>query len=223
MVAIGTDIFNKYQLGTNKKKEDPNKLLQKDFLKLMTEQLKHQDPMKPTDNGEFLGQMAQFSTASGLKELQSSFSSLANTLQSNQALMAASLIDKQALIPASTIQTSETGEKVNGAIALPASTSNAFVNVLDAGGNVVQKLNLGGGKEGLKNFSWDGLSSTGDKMPPGDYSFQAFISTDSKGATEAAPVYINSRITSISLDEGKISVNTQNGEHHNFSDILRIG
>ena len=32
-----------------------------DFLKLLVAQLQHQDPMNPSDNNEFMGQMAQFS------------------------------------------------------------------------------------------------------------------------------------------------------------------
>ena len=45
---------------TTQKKTD--KLGQSDFLKLMTTQLATQDPMKPMENGDFLAQMAQFST-----------------------------------------------------------------------------------------------------------------------------------------------------------------
>ena len=33
-----------------------------DFLKLFVAQLQHQDPMNPMQDGEFMGQMAQFST-----------------------------------------------------------------------------------------------------------------------------------------------------------------
>ena len=37
-------------------------LSQADFLRLMTEQLKNQDPLKPLSNAEFVSQMAQMST-----------------------------------------------------------------------------------------------------------------------------------------------------------------
>ena len=42
--------------------DDSTKLGQDDFLKLMVEQLKNQDFNNPTDNAEFIAQMAQFST-----------------------------------------------------------------------------------------------------------------------------------------------------------------
>ena len=47
----------------------PKKTLdQADFLALMAAQLKNQDPTKPVDNTEYVAQMAQFSTLSGVTE-----------------------------------------------------------------------------------------------------------------------------------------------------------
>jgi flagellar basal-body rod modification protein FlgD len=45
-----------------------------DFLKLLTVQLQHQDPMKPMEDAEFMGQMAQFAALEQTKELANSFS-----------------------------------------------------------------------------------------------------------------------------------------------------
>ena len=42
---------------------------QEDFLKLMTTQLQNQDPFAPMDNGDFIAQMAQFSTVTGITEI----------------------------------------------------------------------------------------------------------------------------------------------------------
>src|SRR3954470_21741146 len=41
------------------------------FLKLMVEQLRHQDPMNPTDGNEWLAQMAQFNSVEQLGNLAS--------------------------------------------------------------------------------------------------------------------------------------------------------
>jgi flagellar basal-body rod modification protein FlgD len=46
---------------------------QDQFLQLMVAQLKSQDPLQPTSNGEFLAQLAQFSTLSGVEKLNTSF------------------------------------------------------------------------------------------------------------------------------------------------------
>ena len=52
---------------TSSKKKDT--LGQSDFLKLMTTQLQNQDPFAPMENGDFIAQMAQFSTVTGIAEI----------------------------------------------------------------------------------------------------------------------------------------------------------
>ena len=49
---------------------------QKDFLTLLTAQLKNQDPTSPLDNAAFVAQLAQFSTVSGIAEMNQSLSEL---------------------------------------------------------------------------------------------------------------------------------------------------
>ena len=57
-----TDLLNATAIGTAQTKPTPKGQLGKDdFLKLMVGQLKNQDPMNPTDNQEFMGQMTQMS------------------------------------------------------------------------------------------------------------------------------------------------------------------
>ncbi|TGV57618.1 flagellar basal body rod modification protein, partial [Mesorhizobium sp. M2D.F.Ca.ET.160.01.1.1] len=46
-----------------------NTLDHADFLRLMTEQLQHQDPLKPMDNTQMVAQMAQMSTVQGITDL----------------------------------------------------------------------------------------------------------------------------------------------------------
>ena len=47
-----------------------------DFLRLLVTQLKYQDPLSPTDNQQFMAQMAQFSTVEGINNLESTLASL---------------------------------------------------------------------------------------------------------------------------------------------------
>ena len=84
-----------------KKAMTEQKLGQEDFIKLMTTQMNHQDPMKPMENGDFLSEMAQFSTVSGLKEIKDAFNGLATSLKSSQALQASSMVGRTVLVPGS--------------------------------------------------------------------------------------------------------------------------
>lgn len=51
-----------------------------DFLKLLSTQLRYQNPLDPMKNNEFLGQMAQFTSLEQITNLNTSFTSLSNKL-----------------------------------------------------------------------------------------------------------------------------------------------
>jgi flagellar basal-body rod modification protein FlgD len=153
---------------------------QEDFLHLMLTQLKNQDPFKPMESGEFLGQIAQFGTVQGLAGLQTSFDSLSSSLVSNQALQASSLVGRSALVETSTISVAA-GQSVTGAIDLPASSAAVSLSIHDAAGQPVRTVQLGAQPQGLASFTWDGLADDGTAVPAGRYTFDAayFSGTDS--------------------------------------------
>ena len=62
------------------KKKDT--LGQSDFLKLMTTQLQNQDPFAPMENGDFIAQMAQFSTVTGITEMSNNMKALNDKIDS---------------------------------------------------------------------------------------------------------------------------------------------
>jgi flagellar basal-body rod modification protein FlgD len=53
-----------------------SRLGQDAFLKLLTTQLANQDPLQPQDNGEFLAQLAQFSSLEKLTSIETSMKQL---------------------------------------------------------------------------------------------------------------------------------------------------
>lgn len=57
------------------------------FLRLMTTQLKSQDPFDPVDNQQMVAQMAQFSSVAGISEMNVSLSSIADQIAEQTALL----------------------------------------------------------------------------------------------------------------------------------------
>lgn len=61
---------------------------QSDFLRLMTTQLKEQDPFDPVDNQAMVAQMAQFSSVAGISEMNVSLKGIADQIAAQTALLA---------------------------------------------------------------------------------------------------------------------------------------
>lgn len=72
------------------------------FLNLLVTQLRYQNPLDPLKDGEFIGQMSQFSTLEGIQQLNASFAEML-TLQ--QLTQGANLLGKSVVYekPGSTI------------------------------------------------------------------------------------------------------------------------
>jgi flagellar basal-body rod modification protein FlgD len=59
---------------------------QNDFLMLLVAQLKYQDPMQPSDSGQFMGEMAQFSTVQGVTSMGSTLAAMSHSSDVSQAI-----------------------------------------------------------------------------------------------------------------------------------------
>lgn len=151
-----------------------------DFLRLLTTQLKNQDPLNPTDSTEFMGQIAQLTSASGIQELNTAFADLTEGLRGNQTMQAASLIGREVTVESGAGYLPE-GESLSGTVNLPAGVDNLTVTVTDSAGQVVRQLELGSHAGGAVDFSWDGMSAGGERMPAGSYGITATAGADGEG------------------------------------------
>jgi flagellar basal-body rod modification protein FlgD len=177
--------------------EERDRLGQEQFFELMVAQLQNQDPLKPLESNEFMGQIAQFSTVNGIQEMQSSIDQLAGSLQSSQALQASMLVGRDVLIPSNTARISA-GGSVDGAVALNASTSELNVTIQAPNGEVVRHIQLGPQQAGTVRFKWDGLDDGGQAAPPGSYVIQAQAATEDGAA--GVPAYVTARVESVTLN-----------------------
>lgn len=56
-------------------------LTQSDFLKLLTTEMKNQDPLNPTSNDQFLGELAQFTALQQTTDMSMTMNTLTSTMQ----------------------------------------------------------------------------------------------------------------------------------------------
>lgn len=167
------------QLGLGAPPEGPKKkepLGQDAFLTLMITQLKNQNPLEPLKNQEFLAQLSQFTTASGVQDLKKSFDSLGAALQSNQALQASSLVGRKVLVNSTQGYLPPTGSGVRtmeGVVDVPNAVGNLRVNIYNNAGEVVQAIELGQQSAGQVRYTWDGTDKAGRPLAAGIYQVKA--------------------------------------------------
>ena len=134
-----------------------DKLGQSDFLKLMTTQLQNQDPFAPMDNGDFIAQMAQFSTVTGIQEMNSSIGKLVEEFDQARIATASNLLGHSVLVPGNIGRADENGE-LHGVLDLPDSTILTQLTYRDADTNAELYMeDLGPRSAGLVGFKWSDI------------------------------------------------------------------
>ena len=142
---------------TDMQKARSDKLGQSDFLKLMTTQLQNQDPFAPMDNGDFIAQMAQFSTVTGIEEMNSSLGKLVEEFDQARIATASNLLGHSVLVPGDIGRADENGE-LHGVLDLPEATIRTELIYRDAETNSeLFRDDLGPKSAGLVGFKWDDI------------------------------------------------------------------
>lgn len=217
-----SDFLNEINAGLKPKPKDASENLgQDDFLQLMLAQLKNQDPTKPLDGQEYLGQLAQFSTVQGLQELHASVEQLSQHVQSTAALQAASLVQQTVVIDSERGYVSPT-EPLQGAVNLTENVKDLTVTLLDGSGQPVRRLQLGDRAAGDVNFSWDGRDDRGVQRPAGVYSIEA--SGLVNGEASRFTTRVHASVDSVSLGQGgqSMSLNLNGLGPHQLDDVRQI-
>lgn len=217
MSTTNTDIYN--QLGVRQQgsigPQRRTEMGQQDFLRLMTEQLKNQDPLKPMEQGEFIGQMAQFSTVKGIEQMNMGLNNLSYLMGESQALQAASMVGRTAYI-GTDIATLEGESGVHGALKADG-TGPVTVEVRTPAGQLVRSFVVEAGAGGVADFQWDGLDANGQRAANGEYRITA------KQNNKAADVQIATRVDSVSYTSQGVVLNMVGVGPTTFDRITRIG
>ena len=174
------------------------------FLKMLTAQMKNQDPLKPLDSTEFASQLAQFSSV----EQQVKTNDLLKDLGTQMALMGmtqlANWVGMEARADAPAWFD---GQPVTLAPQVPASADRAVLVVKDQGGSEVQRLDLPLSSEPIQ---WVGADAEGNALPRGHYSFSVETwSGDEISGT--APVEIYGTISEARMEDGKTVLMLEGG------------
>lgn len=171
---------------------------QDDFLKLMTTQLSNQDPFQPMENGEFIAEMAQFGTVSGIQELQETVANLAETMAGNQLMQVAPLVGKDVVVEAAAGYFD--GESMKGSVNVDCYASEVSLQIYSPSGVLVDQISMGAQSPGDVQFEWDGKNSLGEYVSEGGYRVTASALSD--GNVVALTTLMNAKVESVSIGSG---------------------
>jgi flagellar basal-body rod modification protein FlgD len=203
----------------------PKKELGKDeFLKLLTQQMKSQNPLKPQEGQEFASQLAQFSS---LEQLTNISKLLQNQLDGNKVLAASvtnasapALIGKN--VEAQTDYLAFDGSNpVTLAYELPQSATEGVLQIKTEAGAVVRTITLEGAnlKNGRHSLTFDGKNNRGQLLAKDNYRIEV-VATAGSSPVEAQTV-VRGTVSGLRFkSEGTMLV--VNGGEMPLADIVEI-
>jgi len=218
--ASASDVLSQYQIKQDDKARGGSELGKDAFMELMLAQLKNQNPLDPQDNGDFIAQLAQFSSLEEMQNLSSTVEDVAGQFRSSQALQASAMVGKTVLAPSDVGILGNDGE-ITGTIEVPASTGGLRLSVMNQSGELVRQIDMGSSQAGVVSFRWDGQDGNGNPLPPGPYQIVAQGSYPS--GPEQLGTMVSANVDSVSLGKGgSITLNLAGMGSIALSDVKQI-
>ena len=185
---------------------DPTRALGKDdFLRLLTVQLQHQDPLSPVENEDFIAQLAQFSS---LEQLESINSNLQDGIDLDLILTqvlnntaAAGLIGKTVIADGGAVHLDESGSSdVHFDLASPA--DHVVIRITDETGALIQTLRESHLGEGRNRVTWNGEDAQGNRRSEGTYNVEIEAYDPEDNPIDVTPILVG-EITGVRFDAGE--------------------
>ncbi len=158
------------------------------FLKLLTAQLRNQDPLAPLDSTQFVEQLATFSSLEQSVKSNSSLDTIAAKMSDLYAIAASQWIGQTVSVETSWVPFSS--EAVDFTVGIPEEADQAVLAIKNDAGEVVWTEALDPDAE---EYSWDGRNQdTGEISPEGQYQFGVEIYRNNEYYGTIAPQFITS-------------------------------
>lgn len=191
------------------------------FLKLLVEQIKHQDPLQPTDNAEFVAELAQFTSLEQTMGINDRLDRLSIQSQGSANTAVVGFVGKNAIVRGDVITRDASGQpsKIKFQLSNPAETVK--VSVADSNGRTVRELVLNKSDSAVREVMWDGMSSEGVRQPPGRYTF----TVTAKGPNDEIISYnpeASGIVKSVSFNKGYPELSLDSGIAVPVSDLIRV-
>lgn len=173
------------------------------FLRLLTTQLQHQDPLAPLDSTEFVSQLVQFSQVEQAIATNQSLNTLVGLQRDIQRAYAVGYLG-QTVEWQGVVGHLQDGP-VEYSYTLPANATRTVLEIRDEAGRLIRST-PGETGMGRHAFTWDGRDADGAMAPPGSYALTVLATGEN-----------DSEIPSLITVKGKVDGVRSNGIHTDLS------
>jgi flagellar basal-body rod modification protein FlgD len=186
------------------------------FLRLLTTQLKNQNPLDPLDTNQFTAQLVQFAQVEQQMKQNEQLAALLAIERSAQATTALAYVGAQVTVDG------ETATLSNGRAAWSFNvpkTVSATVTIKNAAGQTVYSgsYTMNPGQQG---FVWDGRDANGMLWPDGNYTI-SIVGRDATGQQIAIPTEVEGIVDSVDLTKSP-PVLSIGGQQFTLDKIKRV-
>ena len=224
MPEVPAGIESLYKSTTTRQEEANDMAGMKDldrtaFLRLLTTQLQHQDPMNPMNNEEFVAQLATFASLEQLMAMKESMDAVTMGMSSMNNVAMADLMGKDVVAVGNGVHYKGSGDKelhYNADVPL----EGAICNIYNENGRMIRTVEVGDVPPGEGSVTWDGRDSTGKRVDEGDYAFK-FVARDSTGDFLQVTGLVVGQVTEMDYSTGSPRP-AVDGIPINLSDIIRM-
>lgn len=138
------------------------------FLRLLVTQLQSQDPTNPTQNEDFVAQLAQFTS---LEQATNTTDLLQQLVDQRSELDIVSLLGRDIVTEGDILTLDKDNEPVLSYV-LEGDTRKIQVQIHDENGDIIRSLDVDQiQKAGSHDVVWDGLDKDGKRPPEGPYQY----------------------------------------------------
>ena len=188
-----------------------------DFLRLLTTQLKNQDPISPIESTEFTNQLVAFSQVEQQIASNDKLDQLIELESNGRFGDGLSYLGREVEVIGN--EFAFDGGPVKMGYGMPPDAQVGIIEIRNAAGGVVH-IEEASRQTGRNEYVWDGETTLGTDAPPGDYSI-SIRATNAAGEPVDVPTFVRGRVDGVENLDGN-SILLVNGNPVDMADVLAV-
>lgn len=195
-----------------------NKMGQDGFLKLLSHQLTHQDPMKPMDQKQLSADLAQFSQLEQMTNMNAKLDKMGKNDPQELKFFGASFLGKEILTKGASVSYDGQSFSKDIPFYLDKEAKNVMVNIYDKKRQLIGRVDAEDLGRGQHTLTWDGRQLDNSRAAKGDYTLEVWAYDKGmnkfKGETKSTGV-----VKGVDFDNGETVFTLQNGKKVFLRDV----